>query len=366
MNKINVAVIFGGNSLESDVSIITAKQIVNALNKEKYNIYSIYIDEQNVWWYINNSFSSKDDINAEKKCRTYLKSGENYFYFKKRIKNKIKIQCAVLALHGGFGEKGYVQALLEMCGIAHTSSSVLSSGICMDKSVTKDILRANGFEVLEYIVVKKRDDYQSCVDSFVDKNGFPLIVKPVDMGSSVGVELVGNCNDLYQAIQFALKFSHAAIVEKGIKGVVEYNCSAFKRGNEIVVSNIEKPIKKGDILTYIDKYGVKGVKTGGKVGVKTKIGGMNSLGRECPAKIGLRLSKKILEKTINAYQLFDCKGVVRCDFIYHDKTLYLNEINTIPGSLAFYLWENEGYNFTGLLDEIIKQAINDCTVNKFN
>ncbi len=359
MNKINVAVFFGGDSLEHDISVITGSQIIKALDKSKYNIYPIYIDGNDKWWHIKN-FHDKNDINSKNKKLLTICSGENYFYFKNLLKTKIKIHVAVLALHGGKGENGSISGILEAMHIPYTSSNVLSSAITLDKQITKLILQANGYNVLPYIAIQKKDkNLNTSLKSFIDNHSYPLIVKPCNMGSSIGVTLVKNDNELQKAIKLVFNFTDTAIVEKGIENVLEYNCSAMRIGNKILVSDIEKPIHHDEILSFADKYGSKQGCKFDKSGSK----GMQSLSREFPAKIDNELESLIKQTTEKAYIDFKCTGIIRCDFIYYEGNIYLNEINAIPGSLAFYLWATKGYNFKSLLDEIIKESIHSCLTN---
>lgn len=352
MNKVNVVILYGGESLEKEVSKITGMQIINNLNKSKYNIYPIFIDEQNIWWYTPNIKTYKE-LETTKKYKAYIKPGESFVYFNKPLQNKIKIHCAIICLHGGNGENGTISGLLNLSNIPYTCSNITASNVTLNKYLTKLILEKNDLNVLPYVYIDNQTD-NKVIENFIENQQFPLIVKPVDMGSSIGVSLVHNKEDLFDAIKNVFSLTSSAIIEKGIEKVVEYNCSAMQERDEIVISDIEKPIKKSSILTYAEKYGSKGFKLGVK---NSNSKGFSSLGREFPAKISNRLTEQIKQLTHKAYKIFNCSGIIRCDYLYYNKKLYLNEINSIPGSFAFYLWKEKGYSLTTLLDNIITSAI---------
>ena len=351
MNKINIALFFGGTSLERKVSIITGKQTYKALDSKKYNVFPIFIDSLGTWRHIKN-FSKTNDVEQYKKCKVLILMGENYFYFNNLLQNKIKIHCAINCLHGGFGENGALCDMLYQCKIPITSSNS-TSGVCtLNKHLTKLVLKDNNLNVLPYILVN-RNNYLSKIEDFIKKQPFPFVVKPIDMGSSIGVSMAQDYEHLINSLLNALKLTKQVIVEVGINKVTEYNCACYNNRNNLVVSDVEKPIKKSSILTYAEKYGSKGGKMPTKVGTKN---GFSALGREFPAKISDSLKQQIQELTKQAYALFNCSGIVRCDFIYYKRKLYLNEINSVPGSLAYYLFK-PNTTFNEILDNLITTAI---------
>lgn len=407
MNKINVAVFFGGESLEKEISRITGAQVINALNKKKYNILPIYLDEQFNWWFVKD-FNINTDLTICKKVKIGVFSGENVFNFKNLIKTKIKIHCAILTTHGGKGENGTLSAILDSLNIPFTSSNMLSSNLTINKHLTKLYLKEFNYDYLPYLTLNKKD-YKTIInshyflkvnnlnnekikksennnsglnkttnivkelDNFIFKIKYPLVVKPIDQGSSIGVSFVKNRKELEKALNLVFSISNNAIIEKGIKKVKEFNCSALKIDNKIMVSEIEKPIHRSQILTYEDKYGTN---LGSKINTQSsklsasKISnknyssskGMLNSSREFPAKISSALKAKIQNLTKTFYELFECNGIIRCDFIYYNKKVYLNEINSIPGSLAFYLWLPSGYTFSTLLDDLIRATIRESNL----
>lgn len=360
MNKLNVAIFFGGESLEHNVSVITGKQVMQSLNNKKYNLYPIFIDTNGTWWHIKN-YKHNTALEHQKKCKVLILMGKNYFYFNNIIQNKIKIHCAINCLHGGFGEIGALNEMLKQCNIPVTSSFVTSGVTTLNKYLTKLILKNNNLNVLPYILLPKKDYNQLELNDFTKKYNFPLVVKPVNMGSSIGVDMVYNFEELQQALSNVFMLNSDAILEQGISKVTEYNCACMLVRDHIVISEIEKPIKKHNILTYAEKYGSKNNKMGTKQGIKK---GFSALGRQFPAIISEQLKHKIQTLTKQAYTLFNCAGIIRCDFIYYKRKLYLNEINSVPGSLAHYLFEPNGYTFSSLLDSTITTSILEFNKNR--
>jgi D-alanine-D-alanine ligase len=353
MEKINVAILFGGDSDESKVSKITGKQIFKAIDKDKYNVYPIFIDKELNWFLMN--------FKTEKMEQIFLERNKNLFYFKNRLKSKIKIHCAINAVHGGIGENGTLYTTLKQHKIFCSSSSLVPSVLTLEKNLTKLILEKHNFNLLPYIVIKK--DYlhksKEIITNFVSTTHFPIVVKPNNSGSSLGVSFAKNINELENAINIAFNFSDFIILEKGIKKVKEFNCSAFKFKQEILTSEIEKPLHKGNILTYQDKYGDKFLN---KLSSNNDDKERENNTKEFPAKIDRKLKENIQTLTKKAYSIFNLSGIVRCDFIYYNKRLYLNEINSVPGSLSSYLWKNSGFTFTTLLDSIISETIHNTSI----
>lgn len=375
MERLNVAVLLGGESVESDISVITGVQVFNILDENKYDKILIYIDKNGKWWKCEDCVKNAKDVFKSKKCEIAFKSGENNLFLIKghKLKLLMPLHCAVLALHGGFGENGAVQGFLKMCKIPFTSSENISSGLTMDKCITKLILKGGAIPTLPYVSLKKFDYYENDeknIEKIINKLNFPLIVKPACLGSSIGISVAHNKEELYNSINFAFKFDNKLLIETALTNFYELNISARIENGEVVLSQIERPQKTDEILSFYDKYksnsSVKGecacnaTKFGlkrcadknGNVGSK----GMANLKRECPANISKEMEQdlKILAKRI--YKLFDCLGIVRLDFLVRsDGKLFLNEINSIPGSLSFYLW-GKG-RFENILDEEINNAI---------
>lgn len=350
--KPNIAVFFGGESVEHDVSVLSGLQVLNAIS-DKYNIYPIYIDRQGVW-NLKIGVKNIEDLKKIKGRRVNVVCGDNHlFAFKKEI---CELHSAVLVLHGNHGEDGSIQGVLECSNIPYTSCNVKSSALTMDKISMKKYFEACDLPVVEYFTVNKKSwqaDKYSILKN-VETIGYPLIVKPNRLGSSIGISLAESSQEFINAIELAFEFDKDLLVERAVKNLVEVNASCFSYKDEVMVSELERPIKSDEILSFEDKY-----KKGGKgsKGSKNVSAGMASLSRIIPADINVDIYNKIVELTKKVYLDFDCSGVIRCDFILDGDKIYVNEINSIPGSMAFYLWEKKGICFTKLLDMLIEDSL---------
>ncbi len=341
---LNIAVFFGGKSVEHDVSIITGRQVLNNIDTTKYNVIPIYIDKKNKWW-------TGDDLHlqqtylpfVEKKHKNIMVlAGENIFAINYGLKQKrVEIDCAVNCCHGTFGEDGNLQGLLNILSIPSTGSDTLASSICMNKIFMKRLFERYNFPVPKYICLNR-----SQIMEFENiKLKYPLIVKPANLGSSIGISRVANKEELFSALETAFNFDGEVIIEEAVQNLREINCSVQKIDGEIVTSDLEEPITWEKFLSFDDKYVQNGKKSGQK--------------RILKVKIGKRLENKIRKISSMCYELFNLSGVIRIDFLLDDlkKELYINEINTIPGSMAFYLWKGKGISFRKLIDLQIEQAL---------
>lgn len=320
-------------------------QVLNALVGTSYIVEPVYLYDGE--FYFNNLSDISDFVNfdCKKHVKAYLKNGA--FYQKKRFKDKcvFKPNVVLNCCHGGEGENGILQALLDFNGIKYTSPNVLQSGICMDKAISKYLFEAWGFDVLPCRVVYK-DDFDLNKDdvySKIDKLGYPLIVKPSRMGSSIGISAAKDRFSLEKALELALQFDDKVIVESKLEGCVEVNCAAMKHNGEIVLSETENPTSNGEYLSFDDKY----------------LGGKMSAGEHIiPADIG-DLNDVVKCNTRRLYKLLDLDGIVRVDYLcdMSNKRVYVNEINTIPGSMAFYLFKGISFKqlMLNLLDETLKE-----------
>ena len=354
--KRNVIVLFGGKSVEHDISIITGVQTLNAINKRKNNIIPIYITKNgeflsseaffNIKTFSNNNLNK---INYKKVILTndsYL-----YFYKGKKLKQWSKVDFAFLATHGGLGENGELQGFLDVCNIAYSSSNVLSSSIGMNKLVAKQILSSQQINQANYFAVNQKDFNKNTkiISQKVKEMGFPIIVKPASLGSSIGISFCKTLKNVKNAISFAFLFDKTVIVEKAVENLREFNISAIGNEFECELSDIEVVLIKKDILSFENKY----------LNKESSSKGMENTTRNFPAEINYELEKTIKDVANKVYFLLNCKGVVRFDFLVNDKTqeVYFNEVNTIPGSLSNYLWTKKGYNFEKLLDKIMDYCL---------
>jgi D-alanine-D-alanine ligase len=369
-----VGLIFGSRSMEHGVSVLTAYQAFRVLDRSKYDVTAIYITERGDWL----ASDRFDDVAGIPGLPLDASRFEHTFRsharpaaiapdagvggllslepggLLRRSGQRTRLDVALLALHGSHGEDGSVQGLLELAGVPYTGSGVLGSALGMDKLAMKDVWRARGLPVLPYLGLTRHEweaDREAQLDRLCGALAFPIFVKPAALGSSIGIARTANREDLGFAIDVAATYDRRMIVEQGLEGAVDINCSVL--GNdELSASVCERPLTSGAFLSYDDKYlQGKAVKTGAT-------GGMEAMVRELPAKIPDEQARRIQELATEGFKALDCSGVARVDtLVAPDGTVYLNEINTLPGSLSSYLWEASGLSFPQLLDRIIELAI---------
>lgn len=366
---LNVAVIFGGRSVEHEISIISALQCINAINKDKYNIIPLYISKQGDWYSGKELLTLENYRNLEQllaqvhRVITNQNAGRANFYLEPKTiftrRKPISIDVAFPVIHGTYGEDGTLQGLLEIMNIPYVGCDVLTAAITMDKVVTKKLLRSVGIQVLDDFSFYGENwiqDKDGVIARLKQKFSYPLIVKPSNLGSSIGVSVVNNDKELEDGIDLAISLSHKVLLEPHISNLKEINCAVMGDRDAVEVSVCEEPLRSSDILSYKDKY-FGGSKS--KLGSKTGSGGMSSAKRKIPADVSAEVSAKIQACAKKAFVELNCNGVVRVDFLLDKNTneIYLCELNTIPGSLAFYLWEPMGKNFTELTEQLIGLAI---------
>ena len=379
--KINLAVLFGGNSVEHEVSIISALQAIQSLNKDKYEILPVYITKTSEFYTgeklleIKN-FTKIPQLLAEcrrvtflnRDGRTYLVTDENKLFGKR---TETVIDIALPVVHGTNVEDGTLAGFLNQLHLPYAGCDVMASALCMDKYFSKMVLKAAGIPVLDCLQYSAADqlDLDRIVRETEAHFGYPVIVKPVNLGSSVGISRAADADSLREAVRDAFTYSGRLIIEPAVQNLKEINCSVLGDADEAKASEIESPVNSDKILSYEDKYmsGGKSGKTGG--GSK----GMADLQREIPAKVSPELRDAIRETSVKAFQALQCAGVVRIDYLLDTASgkFWLNEVNTIPGSLSFYLWKPLGLDYPALLDELISLAlkrkrISDETVFSFD
>jgi len=360
--KTKIGVFFGGRSVEHEISIISALQAVNAFDKDKYEIIPVYITKDGKWYTGENLLNLDNYKNTKKlleQCEEVymIPSFGDYNLYKKkknfwRSNVKTTMDVVLPVLHGTNGEDGTFQGLIELIGIPFVGCNTVSSANGMDKIFMKMILRECKIPVIDYVWFTDKDWFlqkEKYIQTIEEQLGYPVIVKPSNLGSSVGISSASNKNDLIQAVESAEKFSQRIIVEKMVVEIKEINCSVLGNYQDAHSSVCEEPIKSGDILSYADKY-----MPGGKTSK-----GMQSTKRRIPADLPVEVSEKIRAYAAKTFKVLSCNGVARVDFIIDEKdnSIYVNEINTIPGSLSFYLWEATDINFDGLMDELVKLAL---------
>ena len=355
--KIKVGVLFGGVSVEHEVSIISALQAIKNMDLNKYEIIPIYIDKKGVW----HTGEILKDINIYKDMdelkrftnECILVNKENKFYLQttglfKRYKYEIDIIFPIV--HGTNVEDGKLQGYLETINVPYVGSDVLASALGQDKVAQKAIYEVNKLPILPYIWFY---DYEYNNDSEeylkkINQLGYPVIVKPANLGSSIGIAVAKNEDELQKAIKEAINYDKKILVEKCLTDLKEVNISVLGNYQSIDTSLIEEVNNSHHILTFDDKY---------LNGNKTK--GMSGSSRKIPADISKRMQEEIVGIAKKAFLALGNSGVVRIDFLIDNeiKKVYINEINTCPGSLSFYLWEPSNKKYSELLDELIKIGI---------
>ena len=353
--KINVAVLFGGKSVEHEVSVISAVQAMQSINRDKYAVYPVYITKKNelYWGESLDKIEEYKNIPAllDKSTKINIVTDGSKTYLvpqqQKRFSKTKPIACIDVAfpiVHGTNVEDGALQGFLKTLNLPFVGCDVLASAVCMDKFTMKIMLKEAGFPVLDGIRFTLQDykNEEKVISAVEDKFGYPIIVKPVNLGSSVGISKAENTAELEDALELAFQFSDKILIEPAVVG--DYT--------DAEASELEEPISADKILSYKDKYMDGGKKTGGSKG-------MSSLKRKIPADIPDETAEEIKNIAVDAFKYLDCNGVVRIDFLMDAQTgaFWINEFNTIPGSLAFYLWEPKGVKYSELLDRLITLAL---------
>ena len=362
--KTNVAVFFGGRSVEHEISVISALQAINAFDQEKYNIVPIYISKQGRW------YTGKDllDIRNYKDMKSLVEKSEEVYMrpeygdynlyrvnpggglFSKKNPVVEELHVAIPVLHGSHGEDGMFEGLLETIGIPFAGCDTLSSANGMDKITMKMILRSEDIPVVDYVWFTDKEwisERERIISKIEEKLGYPVIVKPANLGSSVGIGKASDRESLIEKVDTAARFSQRLIVEDMVENMMEINCSVLGDCDDHQSSVCEEPISKGDFLSYEEKYG-----GGAKAG-------MQASEKRIPADIPVEMSEEIRKLAGETFRVLSCHGVSRIDVMVDRNTgkIYVNEINTIPGSLSFYLWEESGISFTQLMDKLVELAL---------
>lgn len=365
MSKLQLGVFYGSRTCEHDVSIISAVQLMRAADREKYDVIPVYISKQGEWFtgeplldmatYTPFDPAKKGivrinpDITAGSGALTYIEHGKGLLG-KDREVIAARLDCVIPVFHGMHGEDGTVQGLLELCNIPYSSSGVGASAIGMDKVYMKQFFRGAGFPVLPDCWFLRRaweKDRVAVMEQIEETLPYPVFTKPASLGSSIGVSRANDRKELEEALELAFDFDRKVLVEQGLNKPLELNCSVLGYDGEALASEIEMPVTGGDLLSYLDKYGSNGSK------------GMASLKRVLPAPIEPELRDKVQKLSVEIFNNMDCKGVVRIDYMYDAASdgLYITEINTLPGSMAFYLWEATGLPYRKMIDKLVEFAM---------
>ena len=363
--KKQIGVIFGSRSCEREVAIISAVQLMRHADREKYEIIPVYISDDGNWY----TGDKLTDIQAYKPFRPDqkgiirvfpdLSSGSGALltirkntglFAREKTEIVARIDAYIIVMHGLNGEDGTLQGLMELINVPYTSTGVAGSALGMDKIMMKQFFQGAGLPVLPGLSFTRSEfsgERGAVLNKVEEELGFPVFVKPANLGSSIGVSRADDTESLAASLELAFEYDRRVLVEKGLDKPIELNCSVMGYDDIVEASPIEMPLNNDEFLDFKDKYLASG---GSK--------GMASLHRVLPAPIEDELKNEIQEMSRTIFRMLDCKGVVRIDYMFdkHSEKLYITEINTIPGSLAFYLWENAGIPYSTLIDRMIDFA----------
>ncbi len=361
--KIRAGVFFGGKSVEHEVSVISGLQACNSFDREKYDVVPIYITKDNEFY----TGEAVGDISSYKDIPGLLKKSIRVFLMRDQEQVQLirypvrkmgssvvaKIDVAVPVVHGANVEDGSLQGFLSHYDIPLAGCDVAASAVTMDKYVMKAVLKDNGIPVLDCVTLDVKEyerDENAAYAKVEAKIEYPVIVKPVNLGSSVGIKVAKDRAELSEALEYAFTFGIRVLVERAIVNLREINCAVLGDYEHAEASECEEPISSDEILSYEDKY-TAGAKGGSE--------GMRTARRELPANLTNEKREEIRQMAVKTFQALNCCGVSRIDFMIDKDTdqVYVNEINPIPGSLAFYLWEAVGKPYPELLDDMVKLAL---------
>ena len=364
---IKLGVIFGGPTVEHEVSVISAVQAMKSLDTEKYDIYPIYIAKDRTWYtgkMLMDIDIYRDFDNLKRFAKKIVLVNKNGSFILKTLgtisKTVTDLDVVLPIVHGNNMEDGTIQGYLEMVGIPYVGSGIIGSSLGQDKVIMKQVFSSVGIPVVPYVWFFDYQYYETKeeIKKDVSKLDYPVIVKPATLGSSVGISFVKEEKDLFKAIEEAITYDRKIVIEKAVTNLVEVNCSVLGSYEKMEASVLEEVMSTKEFLTYQDKY-VGSSKVKGKIPNGSK--GMASASRIIPARLDSDTTLKIQNIAKDAFMALNLSGVCRIDFLVDGKTnkVYINEPNTIPGSLSFYLWEKSGKSYTDLLDEMITIAIKD-------
>jgi D-alanine-D-alanine ligase len=372
-SQIRVGVVFGGWSVEHEVSVITGIQALHALKDTEFQAFPIYIGKSGQWYcgdalaeidrYRDTSLLARsafavDPLSGEGGRLRLV--GKKKGFFSKTY--DLTVDVLLVAMHGSEGENGGLQGLLETLNVPYTGSDVTASAVGMDKSLAKTLCRSAGVPVVDAVVIREhewRGQEDARLRQCESTLGFPVIVKPCRLGSSIGISRTTNVEALESAVEEGLRLDEKILVESCIESLREFNCSVIGDVRSAEVSAIEEPVRSAGeaLLSYEQKYQRGAKQSGSKSQVADR--GMASLDRVIPAEIPETLAADIRRLAYKIFRTLGCSGVARIDFLYDEvkEQLFFNEINTIPGSFSFYLWQPAGLPFDRLLTRLVEIAL---------
>lgn len=366
--KIKVGVFFGGSSVEHDISIITAVQAMEHIDKNKYEVIPVYITKDRIFYtgHMLQDMETFRDFNSVKKYLkkvSLVKKSDEFALvtydslFKRTVAT---IDIAFPIVHGKGVEDGSLAGLFDSIGIPYVGPKVLGAALGQDKVVQKQVLKAEGVNIVDYIWFYD-DEYladEKEIYAKVKKLGYPVIVKPAKLGSSIGISFVNDESKLSSAIEDAISYDEKIIIEKVVDNLLEVDCAVYGNHSYMETSLIGEMLTSNKFLTFEDKY----IAEGGKKGPSKKLGASKTVetaGFKIPAKLDKELESKIYEESKKAFRALELSGVTRFDFLVNKKTkeVYVNEPNTIPGCLAFFFYTPKNISYEKLLDDLITLTI---------
>lgn len=363
--KIKIGVIYGGETVEHEVSVISALQAMNNLNEDKYDIVPIYISKDRIWYtgHMLRDIEFYKEFEDEKKYATKVmlyKKGKTFLLqrttglFRKDITD---LDVILPVVHGNNVEDGSLAGLLDSIGIPYVGSHVLGGALGQDKVVMKQVMESVNLLIVPYTWFYDSEylDNKENILKEIKKIGYPVIVKPATLGSSIGIEVAKNEKDIESKIEDAMEYDTKIVVEKVIENLTEVNASVLGNYEYQKVSPLEEVMGEDEILSFADKY------LGNAKSKGTASKGMASTSRIVPARISEKLTKEIQDTAKQVFKVLNLSGVCRVDFLIDNKEnkFYVNEPNTCPGSLSFYLWKEAGMKYSELLDEMVSIAIKE-------
>jgi len=354
-----LGIIFGGPAVEHEVSIITALQLIKHLDPNKYRPVPIYVDKAGRWWTGDQltelDWYRRQDLSSPSGAEPFslsLNPGDN------------DLDAAILSFHGRYGEGGWVQGVLEVAQVPYQGPGVTGAVIAFDKIVTRQILAAEGISQTDYIWFTAEDWQQrpAVVTEQVAQLGYPVFVKPANGGSTIGIQKVETEEQLAGVIRGTLQYDRRIMLEQEVADCIEVNVAVLGLGDEVAVSVPEQPLKKDELLSFADKY-QRG---------DGKKSGMASANRRIPAPISADQTRSVQDLAKRLFKVFDLSGVVRIDFFVNPSTddVYVTELNTIPGSMSYYLWQASDLEYSALIDRLVdiaerRRADQDKLVTQF-
>lgn len=357
--KTTVGVVFGGRSVEHDVSIVTGHQIMRAFDYNRYDIVPLYIDRDGKWFTgaplmdLKNYALNLTDLmgiqevilSPSTKDHGIIINPSAGLFSKSRA---LRLDYIFPAIHGSHGEDGTLQGLFELADIPYVGCGVIASAIANNKIMSKVVCRQYQIPVLDGVSFTRDEwdqDDNKVLQQVIQHLGLPVFVKPATLGSSIGISKATDEKSLRTSLTMAFNFDSQVLVEVAAQNCIEINCAVMGNGYTVRPSVLERPISYDEFLTYEEKYLQGG-------------GGMKGAERIIPAPISAELTEAIQGAAVTAFQAIHGSGIARLDFLLNEKTgeFYLNEINTLPGSLSFYLWQAEGLTARQVVEELLRIA----------